>query len=264
MKISGYASFVTLQEKNLPFYIASIGHPRYQTVVHRPTGIEDYQLLYTLGGSGHCFINGNTYELKAGRMAFLPPHVPHEYHSMSHNWETLYITFHGSGMNGFFNFEPAVWTVPKGFDFSAWYHKLYALKQQPQCYKQTSIALYAMLLELKDYTEPVSAAARKKMHLLTRALHRMTEDTAVSLRDIVQDLHVSEAYFCRIFKEYTGFRPFEYINLLKIQKAKELLKNSDLDIREIAAQAGYESHSYFSMLFKRCTGMTPTDYRTGG
>ena len=58
MKISEYLSFATLIEKNLPFYIATIGNPKYQPPVHRPLGIEDYQLLYTLGGEGCCFING--------------------------------------------------------------------------------------------------------------------------------------------------------------------------------------------------------------
>ena len=64
MKISEYLSLATLIEKNLPFYIATIGNPKYQPPVHRPLGIEDYQLLYTLGGEGCCFINGKSYTVR--------------------------------------------------------------------------------------------------------------------------------------------------------------------------------------------------------
>ena len=89
----------------------------------------------------------------------------------------------------------------------------------------------------------------------------MTENSNVNLSDIVSMLNISEEHFCRIFKDYTGFRPFEYINRLKIQKAKELLKNSELNIKDISFQTGFENHSYFSKLFKRYTGCTPSEYR---
>lgn len=104
--------------------------------------------------------------------------------------------------------------------------------------------------------------SNNRTHLMTRAMHYLSENNNISLIDIANEFNISEEHFCRIFKEYTGYRPLEYVNLVKIQKAKELLKNTNYSIGEISAQAGYESHSYFTLLFKKYTGITPIEYRS--
>ncbi len=262
MKISEYLSFATLIEKNLPFYIATIGNPKYQPPVHRPLGIEDYQLLYTLGGEGCCFINGKSYTVRNGDLVFLPPDAPHEYYCSADSWETLYITFNGNGLKGFFDFEPTVLSTNSELKFTDSYKKLYILKNNPEMFKQASIELYSLLLAVREFTAPSAAISGKKMHLMTRALHYMSDNRDLSLSDIAAQFNISEEHFCRVFKEYTGYRPFEYLNLVKLQKAKELLKNTSLSIGEVCIESGFESHSYFSMLFKRSNGCTPSEYRS--
>ena len=195
-------------------------------------------------------------------MYFLPMNSAHEYHAVTNNWETLYITFNGGGVKNFFDFEPAVFKLADNFDFEKRHAYLALLKENPECVKDASVELYKLLLDLKESVVFTTEAARRKKDMLTGALHTMTENSSVNLSDIVSPLNISEEHFCRIFKDYTGFRPFEYINRLKIQKAKELLKNSDLSIKDISYQTGFESHSYFSKLFKRYTGCTPGEYRT--
>lgn len=259
MKVTGYVSFITLQEKKMAFYIATIGCTQFQTIVHRPLGIENFQFLYTQSGKGQVFLNGTTYELKKGSILFIPPNTAHEYHRIDTEWKTLYITFNGSSLPGFFDLEPAVWTFP--FDFEKWWNLLYFYKQKPDYFKELSVSLYSMLLEIKDHAAQTSLLTPQKQHMLTYAMHYLAEEPEPQLHKITEELGISEAHFCRIFKEYTGYRPFEYMNLIKIQKARELLKNSKLGISEIAKSVGYESHSYFSLLFKRYTGMTPTEYR---
>ena len=63
------------------------------------------------------------------------------------------------------------------------------------------------------------------------------------------------------FKEYTGFSPKSYIEGLRINQAKALLKDTDLSSKEIAYQVGYNSPYYFCLSFKKNTGMTPSEYR---
>lgn len=261
MVVSGYAPFVTRREKQMPFYVTTIGNPRYQTVVHRPLGIEDSQLLYTISGRGNIFLNGKTYEVEQGMLVFLPPHTAHEYHCISERWETLYITFNGSGIRDFWDTEPAIWERMDGFSFESWYNKLYQYKYQPEMAKKLSIELYSMLLELKEHVTQTAAGLQKKQHMLTQAMYYLAEEKDPELEKIAVRLGISKSHFCRIFKEFTGYRPFEYMNLLRIQKGKELLKDSRMSIQEIAGAVGYESHSYFSMLFKRYVGMTPGEYR---
>ena len=58
------------------------------------------------------------------------------------------------------------------------------------------------------------------------AVQNKSENNNINLSDIADEFNISKEHFCRIFKEYTGYRPFEYVNRVKIQKAKELLKNT--------------------------------------
>ena len=260
MKISGYLSFATAADKKLPFYVASIGNPKFQTIVHRPLGINDYQLLYTVSGTGCCFINGKTYNIRKNNLIYLSPNTPHEYHSTS-KWETLYITFNGFGIDKFLKSESSVHFIPDSFDFAEHYRKLYSLRQNPDLYKESSIALYSFLLSLTEQLSNPKKKSQNRVHMMTRAMHYLSENNNINLSDIADEFNISKEHFCRIFKEYTGYRPFEYVNRIKIQKAKELLKNTSYSIGEISIYAGYESHSSFTHLFKKYTGMTPAEYR---
>ena len=57
-------------------------------------------------------------------------------------------------------------------------------------------------------------------------------------------------------------KAMKLVSSVKLQKAKELLKNTSLSIGEVCIESGFESHSYFSMLFKRSNGCTPSEYRS--
>ena len=69
------------------------------------------------------------------------------------------------------------------------------------------------------------------------------------------------SWFRRLFKQYTGLAPAQYIAQLRLQRAKELLSTSAKSIKEIAVEMNYESVDYFSTQFRRLTKMTPTQYR---
>ncbi|WP_050769791.1 helix-turn-helix transcriptional regulator [Paenibacillus sp. oral taxon 786] len=77
------------------------------------------------------------------------------------------------------------------------------------------------------------------------------------LSDLV---HLSTYYLSRAFKQTTGFTVIEYFNKLKIDKAKELILESDKKIKEIALELGFADEFYFSRIFKRTEGMSPSEY----
>lgn len=84
---------------------------------------------------------------------------------------------------------------------------------------------------------------------------------AICIKELVKKSGLSNAYFHKCFKAYTGFTPLAFLMFLRIEKAKELLFLTNSDIYEIAAVCGYEDPVYFSCLFKKATGFTPTQYR---
>lgn len=73
--------------------------------------------------------------------------------------------------------------------------------------------------------------------------------------------HFNPSYLSRFFKQEMGINLSEFIDDSRIRRAKELLLNNELMVREVALQVGYESAHSFTRLFKKLTGMTPQEYR---
>lgn len=83
----------------------------------------------------------------------------------------------------------------------------------------------------------------------------------ISVAEIAEQLYVTPNYFSRVFKKQTGMGCLEYINQVRMEKAKELLRNSRRLAYEIAEIVGFKDANYFSIAFKKYTGFSPTEYR---
>ncbi len=82
----------------------------------------------------------------------------------------------------------------------------------------------------------------------------------VTLNDIATYVNLSPQHFSKIFKEATGFGYVEWVNNLRITKARELINTTDKTIKEICFIVGYNDPNYFSRIFKKYVGISPTDY----
>lgn len=83
----------------------------------------------------------------------------------------------------------------------------------------------------------------------------------ISQQECADYFHMNKDYLSRAFKKHTGIGMAKYLNNIRIRKAKELLKSTDLQIQEIADRVGYFDSKYFSRQFKLAAGMTPAQYR---
>lgn len=83
----------------------------------------------------------------------------------------------------------------------------------------------------------------------------------IKIGEIAKMCHVSEVYFRKLFKEYSGMTPVEYILTSKICRAKKYLKFENIGIGEIALLCGFEDEVYFGRIFKKKTGLSPLKYR---
>ncbi|MBD2459456.1 helix-turn-helix transcriptional regulator [Oscillatoria sp. FACHB-1407] len=86
-------------------------------------------------------------------------------------------------------------------------------------------------------------------------------DQKIKLADLAALLDMSQFHFSHLFKQSTGIAPYQYLLQQRVERAKQLLKQTDQPIIEIAFQCGFNSHSHLSKQFRQLTGMTPTDYR---
>jgi transcriptional regulator GlxA family with amidase domain len=83
----------------------------------------------------------------------------------------------------------------------------------------------------------------------------------ISLQDMAPALGVSPRTLHRRFRQATGMSPQAYLNALRMNAARDLLRRSNLGIAEIAWQLGLQDASYFSQLFRHSNGVTPGQYR---
>lgn len=83
----------------------------------------------------------------------------------------------------------------------------------------------------------------------------------IHLQDVADYVGLSNTYFSKFFKQKTGVNFSNHLNLVRIQKAKELMRNPNLSLNEVSYRVGYEDLSYFSIVFQKHEGVTPTAYR---
>ena len=100
-------------------------------------------------------------------------------------------------------------------------------------------------------------------NLINRARIMMRENvnTELSPVEIAASLNIGYSWFRRMFKQYTGLAPTQYQLHLKMQKAREMLVDPSLTIKEIAFRLNFNSHYHFSNIFREKTGLAPGKFR---
>jgi AraC family transcriptional regulator len=87
-------------------------------------------------------------------------------------------------------------------------------------------------------------------------------DQEIKLADLAELLGMSQFHFSAQFKQAIGTSPYQYLLQQRVERAKQLLKQTDQSIVEIALECGFNSHSHLSKQFRQLTGMTPKAYRS--
>lgn len=101
----------------------------------------------------------------------------------------------------------------------------------------------------------------KLVHSIIQYINENIDQSTLSLKKISELNYANPSYVSRIFKEVTGTTFMDYLNTIRINKAKELLINSNLKIYEIAERVGIADANYFSKYFKKHTNYSPALYK---
>ena len=87
-------------------------------------------------------------------------------------------------------------------------------------------------------------------------------EPGLMLQDVAKAVGMSNSRFSTVFSQQSGQTFTEYLIYLRMNKAKEMLKFTDMRSSQIAYEVGYNDAHYFSYIFKKNVGMTPSEYRT--
>lgn len=255
----------------LPYQVVELGYKFSQLSTSRLSGLSDYQLVYCISGKGIFKLGNEEHEIGPGMGFFTAPWIPQEYYATEPNWIVHYILFNGFGVEPYIKAmkipDCQIFHIPNSFYIEHYFSSLYdCIKIRKSNWKtESSVILYALmslfqLVENYENTLRIDLPAGK----LLPVIHYIEKHYAepISLQDIADVINISSSYCCQLFKKIYKTSPVDYMNNLRIEKAKNLLLTNDfMPIQKICELVGFSDPSYFCRIFKKQTGITPSEFR---
>ena len=126
----------------------------------------------------------------------------------------------------------------------------------------TERIILLLLRNLKQPERTVFASVPQEIRSIVEYVDRHYRD-AITSDDMARLTGLSPHYFSDYFKKHTGCAFCDYVNQVRLFRAKALLETTDLSVKEIADAAGFHSQAYFSRMFARQFSVSPREYRMG-
>jgi AraC-like DNA-binding protein len=233
----------------------------------------EYAIIYISEGSGEFesrSIGGRAFG--AGTALLLFPEVWHRYRPIKEiGWREYWVTFHGDHAerlqrNGFITPEfPVIDTGPDDKIIHSFNAILDHLRVQRIGFQHViaahTLEIIASVLSAGQ-DRRTDSHAYDLVHRLKAAIEEQTSSLPV-IEDLAEALEVSTGHLRRVFKEHTGLSPYQYHLQLKLGRAKMMLRESELSIKEVATALGFQNVYHFSKLFKAKTDVSPNQWRQG-
>lgn len=224
------------------------------------------KLYYVTDGSVEIRAGGKSYSVEKNEMTLIPPGAEHSYRLGKAGYAEKY-WFHfdlicgGAFANSLFLPEKITVSEPEYvcslFDGLL----LHAGRTAPA---DAALTAGAAAMIVGYYYEKSGARFKNnpddEIEAAVKAAEKMPGDK-LTVAAMAGAASLSPNYFIRKFKERTGVSPMKYMNMLKLEKAKSMLENTDAPINEVMTGAGYYDAAYFSKLFKSATGCSPKKFR---
>lgn len=154
-----------------------------------------------------------------------------------------------------------------GYEQEEFLNSLEGIKWTENAMTEESMKGYIQEMMEKALAMREKLTRRQYNDIISQALVYIDENftsESISLTDVAKQINVSANYFSAVFSQEMKQTFVEYLTFKRMEKAKELLKNTDKRSAEIAAEVGYKDSHYFSFVFRKTQGCTPRDYRSGG
>ncbi|MEL7563905.1 MAG: PocR ligand-binding domain-containing protein [Dehalobacterium sp.] len=104
---------------------------------------------------------------------------------------------------------------------------------------------------------------RKNLQAVQKAADYIRKNyrNKLTIDDIAHDVFLSSCYLSRIFKQSLGCTLMEYLAQVRVEKAKDMLKNPQFNVMQVAEKSGFDDPSYFTRTFKKVEGVTPSKFK---
>ena len=237
--------------------------------------LREYQLVYITKGRG-LFSSDSTPERQVckGRLMVLFPGQWHTYAPLQKTgWNEYYIGFEGPIIdnlvkNSFISKENQILDIGINEELASLFARALEVAEADKTAAQQYLS--GIVLHIMG---AVLAISQNKRYEVDNAAQKIESAKIIMHENVYKDidpeelalkLGISYSWFRKVFKEYTGYAPAKYFQELKLRKAKQLLIESSMSVKEICYELNYTSTEHFFSVFKKRTNFTPTEYRNFG
>ncbi len=228
-----------------------------------------FEVYYMIDGECDYYIGGRIYEIKSGDVILIPPGVLHKnsYRSQKHTRIAIHfsnqyippavVPFIKSGVVLYRNDE----TVMKIRSLT---EKMYNEFKNGDNFSDEVIKnymslLFIMIVRNRKYYEGVKAL-NEDIETVKNYIHK-NYASEITLNGIAEMIGVSAEHLSRLFRAETGFGFCEYVNIVRLDRARSLLRSKDKSVADTAYECGFNDSNYFSVKFKSMYGVPPKDYK---
>ena len=225
-----------------------------------------HDLTIVLKGELHYNINGENFTVKSGEAMYCPAGGNLQREKSEKASTYVSINFNKSAEGDIFNKHHLTNIISS--EVSLYLDTIYHVLKKPSEHNNEKLhhlisLLLLRLLEQQESVQPLPHIERAKLYINENFGSDITLDSVAGF----VGLHPS--YLSSLFKRSENMSVTEYINFLRVARAKELLETSDYRIGEIGELCGIDDPYYFSRVFSKICGISPSDYRktvsiTGG
>lgn len=281
--LKAYSHTPSREELDSSLYITWAGHITWEAYINSPPELlvasrilDDYKIALVIKGKGLLKLEEKEIEIKAGDLFILFPGVRHLYYADPEDpWELLWVSFNGRACGSimdsmiFSHDYPIIHGVSSNIIIQLLTNMMFELENDLSDYalKATGF-LYIFFSELIPYTKKINEQQTVKTNedSIKKALAYIDvnyhQDIDVDI--LSRYVNFSRSHFSRLFKKEVKLSIPEYLNKVRIQKAKTLLTGTDMSVRDVARAVGFKDPFYFSKIFKEIEGQAPSLYKIMG
>lgn len=233
-------------------------------------GREDYYLQYLIKGEMDVWLDGVRQVMRPGQVILYYPHTGYHY-AMHGQEEVQYYWVHFTGADAGDLVQncrlPNQTLLDIGssasiqLDFEEVFRDFIV---RDSCFSLSAAAkLTSICVEISRRVEMAGSSPSETDSRIYHSLAYIHKnyDRDLTIEQLAALEHLSVSRFRTLFKARTGLSPMDYLIILRLNHARQLMTQTDLTLREIADAVGYQDQLYFSRIFKKRTGYTPSAYR---
>jgi AraC-like DNA-binding protein len=256
-------------------YIKHIGYFPNATYHYREweKGCPDNILIYCLRGKGWYEIGKKRFEVGVNEFIIIPAIKDYLRYGADENdpWTIYWIHFSGRDMDtfnrsfgiGMFDGPQPIIVNEKGLQIWNMMYQNLEMGYSKENLTNTNLCLYSFIAtflypdrQVNEKKQDAKDLINDTILYMQSGLHRQ-----LTVEDMALKQGLSASHFSSLFRKATGMAPLDYFIHLKLQKACLLLYSSDIKVKKVAEEIGYNDPYYFSRLFKKYMKVSPDQYR---